>query len=135
MRFIYTAIDRGYLVSGHTVDDAYEIVIFGDPIDPSYESVGNQNESIDGTVEREHWNLRTEWRVQTDLIQTGSELDSFMEFITSVIAGEEFTFDPESDEVGVDVAPVTCQMKTRRFSRRRANGSNFTFTFDVRVVA
>lgn len=133
MRFEYVA--KRNIASGHTLDDNYEIVIFGWVIDPSYDMVGPENESLDGSIERELLRIDTEYRVQTDALASGSAVLEFEEFLHSVAAGETFTFDPDSDTVATPVNPLTVKMKTRRFTRERISPGQFQFTFDMRVIA
>lgn len=132
MRFEYTA--KRNLATGHTVDTNYEIVIYGWTIEPRFNAVGPENVSLDGTLERELYRIDTEYRVQTDAIDDGQDLENFEEFLHSVMGGESFTFDPDSDVAASAVNPLTCILKSRRLSRVRVSPLKFQFTFDVRTV-
>lgn len=133
MRIVYEAVDRK-LATGHSAATEYEIVVYGWTVDPQFDMVGPENESLDGTIERDLLRTTTEWTVRTDLIEAGQDLENFEEFLFSVAAGESFTFDPESDQAGVDVRPLSCRMQSRRFRRSRPAPGRFQFQFTVREL-
>lgn len=131
MRFEYTATRN--LATGHVLDDSYEIILGGWVIEPTHVSVGPENTSVDGTLERELYRMDLQYRVQTDAIEAGQDLENFEEFLYSVAASETFTFDPDA-ETATPVTPLTCIMVSRRFPRQRISSQKFQFTFDVRVA-
>lgn len=132
MRFEYTA--KRNIATGHTLDDPYEIVIPGWVIEPAFSAVGPENVSLDGSLERELYRIDTEYRVQTDAIDAGTDLEIFEEFLHSVMGGESFTFDPDSEIAATPVNPLTCILKSRRLTRNRVTPLRFQFTFDVRTI-
>lgn len=132
MRFEYTAVRR--VTSGHTSGNGYEIVIYGHVIDMTLEDVGPRNYSIDGTQQKELWRIEERWRVTTDYIAEGTAGDEFEEFLASVMGGESFVFDPESDTAATAVNPKTVKMRTRSFKRSRPSPGRFQYTFEMEVV-
>lgn len=123
MRIIYNA--KRNLATGHSLDEIYEIVIAGEVIDPEFLAQRTENTSMDGTEEFELHNIRTDWIIRTDIVQEGQATEDFEEFIWSTMAGEVFTFDPFSDQVGVDVAPRLVRQVLKRFRKRRTNHTSY----------
>lgn len=131
MRITYTA--RRKLVSGHTAATSYDIAVVAADLLPDLDIERNETESLSGKVESNLSRLKDMWRVETDYIEIGDDLDEFTEFLASVANGETFTFDPDSDDVGTAVSPTTVMLSGRsQWRKRRVGPRHFTFTFDVR---
>lgn len=80
---------------------------------------------MDGTEEFELHSIRTEWHLRTDLIFEGQDTENFEEFLWSTMGGEVFTFDPFSDQLGVDVSPRLVRLIPKRIRRRRSNHTGY----------
>lgn len=133
MRLIYSA--KRNLATGHSVDTQYEIAIPAWVMEPRFLGIGPENRSIDGSFERELYRIDTEYRVQTDRVESGQDVENFEEFLWSVSGGETFTFDPTSDTATVAGDPTTAMMISRRFNRTLISPGNYQYSFDVRTLS
>lgn len=132
MRIEYIATRN--LASGHDVDTQYEISVFAQELDPTVSAEVERNISLDRTgVESELRGIDRLYDVQTDHIPIGQETAEFEEFLQSVINGETFTFDPDSDDATV-VSPVTAMLESTRYRPRRSIPGHYQYSFQVRIL-
>lgn len=132
MRIEYVA--RRNLAPGHNLETNYEIVVFAAQLDTSIDFATTRNISLDRSrVETDYWGSDHTIDVTTDWIPIGQSTQNFEEFLWSVAAGEEFTFDPDSDVAATPVNALTCVMESNGYRPDRVPG-HLQYRFTVRVV-
>lgn len=102
----YTAIDRGELRSGHSALTQYSFDI---PFTAFTRSLNRQQstlKSISGKRVTTFENLETGFSVSTVMTEDTVTRDNMLEFLTSVVAGEEFSIDPDGSVASPD-SPFT----------------------------
>lgn len=132
MRIEYIATRK--LASGHNVDTQYEISVIAEQLDPVVEADVQRQISLDRTgIESELRGFDRLYNVTTDVIPIGQETAEFEEFLESVINGETFTFDPDSDDATV-VNPVSAMLESTSYRPRRAIPGHYSYSFQVRLL-
>jgi hypothetical protein len=133
MRIVYTALRN--LAAGHTLEESYEIVVFASVIEPEFEFKQNRQTSLDQSrVEVEVLGSYQMLDVSTDFIPVGTDTAEFEEFLHSVMHGESFVLDPDSDIAATVVGPLTVMMTSTRYRRDRSLPGHYAYGFSVRTI-
>lgn len=129
----YTAVDRSPigLASGHSAGVAYSLETQGLMLAPGEDIVGKSSKSLDGTLEAVLNRIELTWDVRTEVI-TEADMPLWLEWISSVAAGEPFTFDPYGTIASPD-DPQTVQLLSYKRARDRSMARYF-ISFKVKVV-
>lgn len=130
----YTAVDRGELVGGHTAGLNYGITFDAVEISPSRQNEKQSAVALDGTTVTTFYRQEKRYSVVTEaMTRGGSAYNNFMEFLTSVVAGESFDF----DAYGTIASPDNVEecILEGDFQESRLTLSYYRFSFTVRVIA
>lgn len=133
MRIAYIATRN--LAAGHDVDTEYEIVVIAQTMDRSVSADVNRQISLDRTrVESELRGFDRLYDVVTDHIAIGAATNEFEEFLESVINGESFTFDPDSDVAATAVNALTAILESEGYRPQRNLPGHYQYAFTVRIL-
>lgn len=133
MRIEYVATRK--LAPGHSVDTSYELAVYADTLDSDIDAKGSRQVSLDRSrVESELYGIDRLYSVVTDHIPIGQASAEFEEFLESVINGENFIFDPDSDVVASIVNPLSALLESTGYSPRRNLPGHFQYAFTVRIL-
>lgn len=133
MRIQYVATRN--LAPGHQLEAEYEIVVLAQSLDRDVSAEVNRQISLDRSrVESELRGFDRFYDVLTDHIQIGSATAEFEEFLESVINGESFSFDPDSDTEGLEVRPMTVMLETTSYRPQRNIPGHYQYSFTVRLL-
>lgn len=89
----YTAIDRGDLVSGHTENTVYTFDVPLKSFNRSIKRKQNTATSLSGRRLTTLHHIKNTYKLQTAPVNDSAVLASMREFMTSVMAGEQFSID------------------------------------------
>ena len=132
MRVEYTA--RRNIAPGHTLNEAYELVVLGEQYEDDFAFADTRNISLDKSrVEVDLWGVEQTIDVVTDLIPVASA-SLWEEFFHSVAAGEDFIIDLGSDVAESVVSPLTVIMESNRYRRSKPINGYVQYRFEVRAV-
>lgn len=133
MRIQYIASRR--LAPGHRADSEYEIVVLAQTLDRQISASISRQISLDRQkIESELRGIDSFYDVLTDHIAIGQDSAEFEEFLASVINAETFTFDPDSDDSGIEVNPMTAILETTNISPQRNIPGYYQYSFTVRIL-
>jgi hypothetical protein len=133
MRIEYIATRN--LGPGHTINLTYEIAVLAQTLDRDVSASISRQVSLDRSrVESELRGIERFYDVTTDHIPIGNSSRYFEEFLESVINGESFTFDPDSDAVGSVVSPQSAILESSSYRPVRAIPGYYQYSFTVRLL-
>lgn len=114
----YTAIDRGFLVSGHSASTSYDIDFSIDQLDESLNIMETTERSLSGYAESLY--NRTDWMFTLQAVWLDADdVASFKEFITSCGAHETFSFDPTGTSGSPGSTIYSCTLDSYNLNPRR----------------
>lgn len=128
----FQAVNRGFLVSGHSAGGEYQIENQFTSFPESLKFRGNSRETLDGTPESYLYAIDQTWRIETDLIYA-ADVEDWREFFSSVIAKETF----QVDFTGTIASPGTdidVYLVDDEIPRNQLIGDNASYIFTVRKV-
>lgn len=135
MRIEYTALRNIASGYGHVLNDSYEIAVIASVIEPEFVSDQVRQTSLDRSrIEVEVLGEYRTFDVTTDFMPVGEQTAIFEEFLQSVIRGESFVLDPDSDEVGDSVDPATVMLESVRYRRDRSLPGHYAYQFSARTI-
>lgn len=133
MRIEYIATRN--LATGHDSETEYEIVVLAQTMDREVSASISRQISLDRSrVESEIRGFDRLYDVLTDHIEIGQATDEFEEFLESVINGESFTFDPDSDVAETPVNAQTAILESTSYRPQRTIPGHFQYAFTVRIL-
>lgn len=133
MRLVYSAVDRGELVTGHVEGDPYEIIIGGRSFVRRKRDRKRVVTALDGTRRSQLERIEREWQVVTTKIAEGPDLDIWYEFLDSVANDEVFTWDRKSSTAATDIAPLgVILVSTTHTESRILRTNNYRFSLTLR---
>jgi len=135
MAFItYTAKDRGFLISGHSALSSYNLEFEINAYDEGMNIANVTQEAVDGTSETLLSNVQLNvsatatWLTDDDRLQ-------FREFISSMAAGESFSFDPYGTvAVPSSTLYTDCRLTSNRITPNRTTSPGINQRFDVSLT-
>lgn len=126
---IYTAKDRGELVSGHSELTGYSLDIALQTFSRSSSRKQSTITALSGGSTTTLHHIKHKYTVQTRQTDDVAIVDQMREFLSSVAAGEVFQLDPFGT---VSVPDLAKPMKlTGNYSESMAPGKYYTFSFGV----
>ncbi len=130
MKITYDAKDRGFLRSGHVVDDEYEFLVGRRAFDRRLRIDATTVRALAGNRRTQFNHLKQTFRCLTPAIETEDDNDDFLEFWTSVAGGETFTVDPKQTSLSdPDIGPITCKLDGISLNPRRVMRQENTFRY------
>lgn len=126
----YVAVDRGFLVGGHTAGVEYQIECDLQAFPPDLEFKGQKDETLDGTPESYMDALQLSWNVKTDLV-LAADVAKWREFFTSVMNSEIF----QMDFTGTIAEPGTeydVHLTTTKITPQQLRGGHERYSFTVK---
>lgn len=134
---IYTAVDRGRLVSGHTAGNIYSIEIDFKTFLENEKRVISETKSISGQVYTQYMRKDTTAKVDSVWTDDATIIAQMDEFIDSVAAGETFDLDPYgtlASPVNTYPAQVEGDIRKSRYRYIEMFSYSFTIRFDPTQV-
>ena len=128
MRLEYTAKRR--VIATHTVGTDYEIAGPHEDALPQDRVTRTDSDAWDGSHESDTRHFKVRYAVSTDTIDL-DDIPLWREFLTSVMGGESFIFDPDSDVATVVVNPLDVRMISKSVRPRRLGARTFRYNFVV----
>lgn len=128
----YVAVNRGYLVGGHTAGNSYQIECQLDGYPARFSAKGEIDEALDGTPEGWLHALQREYDVQSDLVLLSAR-PNWREFFTSVINAETF----QIDFTGTIASPgtnVNVWLPSREIPEPQVFGIGVKYAFQVKAL-
>lgn len=89
----YTAKDRGDLIAGHSEETEYSFDLYLQEYQVSNRVKGNTTTSLSGVMYSNFHHIERTASVVTSPTASSTVLNNIREFLTSVVAGEQFTLD------------------------------------------
>ena len=134
MRLIYTATRN--LAPGQVENTSYEIAFDHARAEMSGSFANSTTRALDGSSETDLYYDDENYDCRTDVIESAQLRAEIESFLHSTAAGEEFTFDPDSNQVGVDVNPMQAVLTSNRYGRDRPFPQNTaaSYGFTLRRV-
>lgn len=130
---IYDAVDRGDLISGHTEGTEYSFDYLLRTFNRSTKRRQNTVVSLSGRRVTTLHHIKSSYTVETVPENDATSLANMREFLTSVVAGEEFTIDVFGSVATPD-NPRSFVL-TGDFSETLVDPTGFyTFSFSVEAV-
>lgn len=126
----YTAKRR--LMSGHVVATQYSIDFEAEVLSPDYPQNVGHIEALDSSRDTLLWSVSEVWSVVVEEIHH-SAMPIWLEFLHSVVGGEQFVFDPYGT-AAVPVSPMTVELNDKFSTPRHGQSYKFMPTFSVRVL-
>jgi hypothetical protein len=127
---IYTAVDRGRLVSGHSEGTQYSIDMGIKKFDPTFKREINESVSLSGlrtTLFHRADHTASVSTVQVTDLATHLQMN---EFYDSVIAGEVFFFDPYGDTLN-SVEQIIATLQGNPKQARYKYFERWTYSFSI----
>lgn len=115
----------------HGLNQEYDLEVSSQKLDQEYRAKTKKTESLSGVIETLLFNEIEYWNITTGEI-TEAELPYWLEFFSSVRAGEPFNFDPYGT-IAVPDNVKTCILEGDPSIRRRETLDYYTISFKVRV--
>lgn len=128
----YTAVDRGFIASGHSATQQYQLENAFRAFPITHKRRGRYRETLDGTPEAYVYALERTWRIETDLIYAVN-VALWEEFFSSVLGCETFAV----DFTGTVLSPgtdVDVFLVDGSISRQQLRGNNAAYQFTVRAL-
>jgi hypothetical protein len=133
MRIAYVATRN--LATGHSLEDAYEVVVYAESLERSIKADVSRQISVDrSSIESELRGFDRLYEVTTDHIAIGQNTENFEEFLESCINGETFTFDPDSDTALTEVNAMTAMLESTSYNPARSIPGYYQYSFTVRIL-
>lgn len=129
----YTAVNRGNLVGGHSAGGSYTLDFRAADIGRVRDANKSEQYSLDGTAVTTIYDDWKTYQVTTSIFtRASSSYNNFVEFLTSVLGGEEFDF----DAYGTIASPdnVEACILVGNYQEQRVDASLYRFSFTIRVV-
>ena len=116
----------------HGLDVSYDLETPSQILNQSHKAKTKKAESLSSVVETLFFNEIEYWDVKTGII-TESELPYWLEFFSSLGAGESFSFDPYGTIASPDNV-LSCMLEGNPKHIRISSIKKYTFSFKVRVI-
>lgn len=132
----YTAVDRGFLASGHSAATAYTFDIRFTRSPRTQEAKGVFEETLGGADESYLFAIQIKHSIQTDLVFTSgspSAVDIFEEFLSSVANREPFEID-FTGYSGSSGTFVDVSMTGNTVTDTQVSGVAKTYSFQVKLL-
>lgn len=106
------------IMSGHTKYTLYDLDFTAQTLSEAHPRTITQNTSLGGLVETVFHRADVRWSiVSTPILETGTDWEQWMEFLASVQAGEEFTFDAYGTAASPDNAITVVLIGSATYQR------------------
>jgi hypothetical protein len=128
----YTAVNRGFLVGGHSASTQYQIETSFNGYPLTFIAKGDKDEALDGTPEGWLHALQREYQVVSDLVLLAAR-PNWREFFTSVMNAETF----QIDFTGTIAAPgtdINLWLPDAQVPEPQIFGIGVQYTFRAKVV-
>lgn len=116
----------------HGLNNAYTLETAAQALDPSHKDKTKTSEAISGIKETLFFNKTKYWDITTAIL-TETEYEYWLEFLSSVAAGETFTFDAYGT-VALPDKVVSCALEGGFKENRVSSLRKYTISFKVRVL-
>jgi len=116
----------------HGLNEVYDLEIYSQILNPIYKSKTKKSESLSGVVETLLLNEIEYWDITTGEI-TEAELPYWLEFFSSVKAGEVFSFDPYGT-IALPDNVKTCIIEGDQDISRIETSDGYYISFKVRTT-